>query len=784
MNKYRYVIPLNEVTMSDIHLVGGKNASTGEMIRHLTRAGVNVPGGFAVTTTAYDEFLSKAGLDIKIKKILARTSIKQVKQLQTASKTIQQLILKASFLPGFAEEIKDMLTQIGADSVAVRSSATAEDLPEASFAGQQESFLHVRGLKHVLDAIKRVYASLYTSRAIAYRAHHHIDFHRISLSVGIQPMIRSDLATSGVMFTLDTESGFDKVILITSVYGLGETIVQGKVNPDEFFVHKPTLEKNKLAILQRKLGTKSLKSIYTNNARIGSTIKLVKVPAKQSSRFSITDKEIEQLARYAMLIEKHYQLPMDIEWAKDGLDGKLYILQARPETVQSQVKRVKTIDRYTIAKSQKVLVTGQAVGQGVQHGKAKIIASPKQMNSLRDGEILVTEMTDPDWEPVMKRASAIVTNRGGRTCHAAIVARELGIPAVVGCDSATTAIKNNMTVTVSCAEGQVGSVYDGKVAYQKKTVHIDKLPNIPLNIYLNLGNPYRAFATQFIPNKGVGLARIEFIINDMIGIHPSAVLKYHKLPTLLKKEITAKTAAYPNPVEFYIEKLREGIAMIAAAFYPKPVIFRFSDFKSNEYANLLGGKLFEPDEENPMLGFRGAARYQHERFRDCFELECKAINRVRNKMGLTNAHIMVPFVRTVSEFKGIISLLAKYGLKRQKDFKFYMMCEIPSNIVLAKDFLPYVDGYSIGSNDLTQLMLGLDRDSSIVAPLFDERNEAVKIMLHQVINECKRQKKEIGICGQAPSDYPDFATWLMKEGINSISLNPDCVVETWVRLGK
>lgn len=781
----RYLVNLHSVNSSHLDLVGGKNASIGEMIQHLLPMGIKVPGGFATTTTVYKEFLAQNGLDKKILKALSTLKINHIPSLEKTAKQIRGWIMATPFPKGFEQEIAQAYADLKNVAVAVRSSATAEDLATASFAGQQETFLNVKGIKNVIHAIKMVFASLFTGRAIAYRHHQGFDTDQVSISAGIQPMIRSDKGASGVLFTLDTESGFDQVVLITASYGLGEAIVQGQVNPDEFCVSKPLLAAKKFAILQRRLGSKAVKMVYTSTQNPRASIKTVPVPAADQLRFCLDDREIQTLARQALIIEKHYGKPMDIEWAKDGLSGELYILQARPETVKSQVSHEQMIERYHLAKKGKILTEGQSIGQRIGSGVARIVLDPKKMHDVKPGEILVTDMTDPDWEPIMKRAAAIVTNRGGRTCHAAIIARELGIPAVVGCGDATKQIKNGERVTVSCAEGQTGYVYSGILPYEVNKISVKDMPSLPLKLCINLGNPERAFATQFLPNEGVGLARLEFIISSMIGIHPNALLDFDTLPKTLKQQIKQKTAAYASPVEFYIEKLREGIALIAAAFYPKQVIFRFSDFKTNEYANLLGGHLYEPHEENPMLGFRGASRYKAKQFRDCFKLECEAFKRVRDQMGLTNAQVMIPFARTVTELQDVIKVIASHGLKRGKnDLKIYMMCEVPSNAILAAEFLQHVDGFSIGSNDLTQLTLGLDRDSSSIAAAFDERDEAVKVLLHQAISECNKAGKYIGICGQGPSDHPDFAEWLMREGIQYISLNPDSIVETWLMLAK
>lgn len=781
----KYIVNLADVNSKSIELVGGKNASIGEMIQNLSHKGINIPGGFATTIPAYKNFISQNNLDKKIYKVLSSLKTSNVIKLNQVSTQIRRWIVDTAFSPEFEHEIAEAYSKLNNPGVAVRSSAIAEDLATASFAGAHETYLNIKGFNNLLKAIKLVFASFFTSRAIAYRYDQGFDDVKFALSAGIQPMIRSDKGASGVIFTLDTESGFDKVILVTASYGLGEAIVQGYVNPDEFFIYKPMLDSGKFAILQRKLGSKAVKMIYANSKDPHGSIKQVSVKTSDRLNFCINDKDIEALAKQALIIEKHYGKPMDIEWAKDGISGKVYILQARPETVKNQSNKALSIERYSIGNKGNILTQGESIGQRIVHGVARIISDPMKMNTIQPGEILVTDMTDPDWEPIMKRAGAIVTNRGGRTCHAAIIARELGIPAIVGCGDATKKIKSNDKVTVSCAEGRTGYVYSGSLPFDVQTASLKDIPHLPVKLSLNVGNPDVAFQSQFLPNEGVGLARLEFIISNMIGIHPNALLQFDSLPKKLKQQIMAKTAAYKNPIEFYIEKLREGISMIAAAFYPKQVIFRFSDFKSNEYANLLGGNLFEPHEENPMLGFRGASRYNNNRFRQCFELECKAFKRVREEMGLINAQLMVPFVRTVDELREVIELIASYGLKRgENDLLIYMMCEIPSNVILAADFLKYVDGFSIGSNDLTQLTLGLDRDSNIVASLFDERNPAIKTLLHNVISECKKQNKYVGICGQGPSDHPDFAIWLMREGINNISLNPDSIIETMLLLGK
>lgn len=777
------IIPFEQVRLVDIGKVGGKNASLGEMLGHLTKLNIKVPEGFATTAAAYRKFLSQKNLDNKIYRLLASLDVKNIATLKKASKNIRQWIMAMPFDKKFEKDITDAFKKLKYRkniSVAVRSSATAEDLPEASFAGQQETILNVTNEKDLIHAVKKVFASLFTERAISYRAHHKIAHDKVAISVGIQKMIRSDKAASGVMFTIDTESGFNKVIIINANYGLGETVVQGAVNPDEFCVFKPMLMLGKKSILRRHLGDKSIKMIY--GKKDGAFVKTVAVPIKDRMRFCLSDHEVELLAKQGLIIEKHYGMPMDVEWAKDGVDGEIYILQARPETVKS---REKIMERFQLTGKGKIKVSGRSVGQKIGQGVARVIDDPKKLNSFHKDEVLVTDMTDPDWEPIMKLASAIVTNRGGRTCHAAIVARELGIPAVVGCGNATSVIKNGEEVTVSCAEGDIGYVYEGKIPFKAEKISVKDMPKLPFKICMNLGNPEKAFDYQFLPNDGVGLARLEFIIGNTIGVHPETLLKFKTLPKKIKTEISQKISGYSSPTEFYIQKLVEGIATIAAAFYPKEVIFRFSDFKSNEYANLLGGQLFEPKEENPMIGFRGAGRYVSEKFQDCFELECQAFKRVRDAMGLVNAQLMVPFVRTVAELKNVIGLAEKFGLRRgENDLKIYMMCEVPSNPLLAAEFLKYCDGFSIGSNDLTQLTLGLDRDSDLVASLFDERDLAVKHLLHLAISECNHLKKYVGICGQGPSDHPDLAQWLMEEKIQSISLSPDTIVETWLFLAE
>ncbi|WP_115707471.1 phosphoenolpyruvate synthase [Legionella sainthelensi] len=787
----KHIIDLAHLSMRDLEQVGGKNASLGEMISHLSSAGVAVPGGFATTADSFREFLAQDNLDKKIYTKLETLNTDDVLKLAIVGKEIREMIVNAPFTSDFENAVRtayEQLSQsIGHDdfSVAVRSSATAEDLPDASFAGQQETFLNVKGIDAVLLSIKHVFASLFNDRAIAYRTHHHFEHHDVALSAGIQQMIRSDLAVSGVMFTMDTESGFDQVVFITSSYGLGEMIVQGAVNPDEYYVHKPGILAGRPAIIRRNLGSKSLKMVYCDDPSKQERVKTVDVDAKERLLFSLTPDEVESLARQAMIIEEHYGRPMDIEWAKDGLNSQLYILQARPETVKSRDNK-QILERYTLQRKGEILTEGRSIGQRIGQGKARIITDVSEMDRVQPGDVLISDMTDPDWEPVMKRASAIVTNRGGRTCHAAIIARELGIPAVVGCGDATKTIRDGDEVTVSCAEGDNGYVYAGLLPFEQVHLDVETMPELPMKVMLNVGNPERAFTFQSIPNSGVGLARLEFLISNTIGIHPRALLDFDSLEDKeLKQFIMQKTAAYDSPVEYYIERLKEGIATIAAAFYPKPVIVRLSDFKSNEYANLVGGHLYEPQEENPMLGFRGASRYVSESFADCFALECQAVRRVREKMGLTNVEVMIPFVRTVSEASNVIQVLKQHGLERGKHaLRIIMMCELPSNALLAKEFLEYFDGFSIGSNDLTQLTLGLDRDSGLIASQFDERNEAVKALLHMAITACKKANKYIGICGQGPSDHQDFAQWLMKEGIESVSLNPDSVLETCLFLAK
>ena len=777
-----YLIGLEALGMNDVERVGGKNASLGEMISHLSKVGVKVPGGFATTAQAYRDFLAQDDLAGRIKARLDALDVDDVTELARAGAEIRGWILAAP-LPGrLHEEVAaayDALGQGKPVSVAVRSSATAEDLPEASFAGQQETFLNVRGLDTVITAVHEVFASLFNDRAISYRVHQNFDHSQVALSAGIQRMVRSDIGASGVMFTLDTESGFDQVVFITSSWGLGETVVQGAVNPDEFYVHKPTLAAGRPAVLRRNRGGKAIKMVYDESGE--KTVKTVDVPLEQRRMFSLSDAEVEALSHQAMTIEKHYGRPMDIEWGKDGEDGELYILQARPETVKSRSGQV--MERYSLSTRGTVLAEGRSIGQRIGAGAARVLKDIDEMARVQPGDVLVTDMTDPDWEPIMKRAAAIVTNRGGRTCHAAIIARELGIPAVVGCGDATRQIADGQMVTVSCAEGDTGFIYEGDLGFERKEIELDALPEIPVKIMMNVGNPDRAFDFASLPHRGVGLARLEFIINRMIGVHPKALLQFDKCTPELQETIREQMAGYADPVSFYIDKLAEGIATIAAAFSPQPVIVRLSDFKSNEYANLIGGREYEPHEENPMLGFRGASRYIDESFRDCFELECRALRKVRDLMGFTNIQVMVPFVRTVSEAEQVIALLKDNGLERGvNDLKVIMMCELPSNAILAEEFLAHFDGFSIGSNDLTQLTLGLDRDSGVIAHLFDERNDAVKFLLDRAIRTCKDAGKYIGICGQGPSDHADLAEWLLERGIDSISLNPDTVVETWLYL--
>ncbi|WP_370291962.1 phosphoenolpyruvate synthase [Thalassolituus sp.] len=778
-----YVLKFDQVSIHDVEKVGGKNASLGEMIGNLSSVGVSVPMGFATTADAYREFLSHEGLDARINQALSSLNVDDIQALTSTGQQIREWILDAPLPPALEVAVRQAFVELQAGNesvaVAVRSSATAEDLPDASFAGQQETHLNIVGIDNVLHAIRDVFASLFNDRAIAYREHQGFDHHKVALSAGIQRMVRSETASSGVMFTLDTESGFDDVVFVTSSYGLGETVVQGAVNPDEFYVHKRNLADGRPAILRRNLGAKAIKMVYNTEAAVGKSVETQRVDRDLRRIFSVTDDEVEALARQAVLIEKHYGRPMDIEWAKDGDDGQLYIVQARPETVKSRASK-QVMERYLLKEQGNVLAEGRSIGHRIGKGRVKVIDRIEDMDQVQEGDVLVADMTDPDWEPVMKRSAAIVTNRGGRTCHAAIIARELGIPAVVGCEDATDRLSDGQEVTVSCAEGDTGFVYDGALDFDVRTNSVESMPDLDLKLMMNVGNPDRAFDFQALPNAGVGLARLEFIINRMIGVHPKALLNFDQLPDDLRPTVERRISGYPGPVDFYVEKLVEGISTLAAAFWPKRVIVRLSDFKSNEYANLIGGRLYEPEEENPMLGFRGASRYISKNFRDCFELECRAMKKVRNEMGFTNVEIMVPFVRTVGEAEQVVDLLAEHGLKRgENDLRLIMMCELPANAILADKFLEHFDGFSVGSNDLTQLTLGLDRDSGIIAHLFDERNEAILALLENAIDACKRAGKYIGICGQGPSDHPDFARWLMDKGIDSISLNPDSVLDTW-----
>ncbi len=781
------VIPFRDLRLDDVPQVGGKNASLGEMISQLSGLGLRVPDGFATTAAAYREFLAQDGLADRIDAVLRTLDVEDLPALAATGSQIRDWILTSPLPRQLTSQVETAWRELargypGEMAVAVRSSATAEDLPEASFAGQQETFLNIRSLPALLDSFHHVYASLYNDRAIAYRVHHQFDHKLVALSVGVQHMVRSDIGSSGVMFTLDTESGFRDVVFITSSWGLGETVVQGAVNPDEFYVYKPALRRGDRSIIRRKLGSKKIRMVLGDATESRRTVRTEDVPAADATRFSLTDADVESLARLALVIEDHYGRPMDIEWGKDGNDGQLYLLQARPETVQSRSGNA--LLRFRLKGRSGVLTRGRSIGQRIGAGRARVINNPAEMGQLQDGEVLVADMTDPDWEPVMKRSAAIVTNRGGRTCHAAIIARELGIPAVVGCGDATRDVATGTPVTVSCAEGDEGFVYEGILDYEQQRIELDALPALGVRIMMNVGNPDRAFDFSHLPNHGVGLARLEFIVNRMIGIHPKAILDFDQLRPELRDVIRQQMAGYPNPVEFFVSRLAEGISSIAAAFAPNPVIVRLSDFKSNEYANLIGGRQYEPHEENPMLGFRGAARYVAESFRPCFELECRALRRVRDEMGLTNVEVMVPFVRTVGEARAVTALLAENGLARgQNGLRLIMMCELPTNALLADQYLEYFDGMSIGSNDLTQLTLGIDRDSGLVAAAFDERDEAVRLLLQMAIDACRRQGKYIGICGQGPSDHPDLARWLVAAGIDSISLNPDSVVETWLMLG-
>lgn len=791
-----YVIPFTELRMTDVPSVGGKNASLGEMISQLQSKGVRVPGGFATTSQAYRDFLSYStnGGETLAKRIedhLAKTDVHDVRLLAEAGATIRKWIVETPLQPRLEKEILEayekLLATSSADmSVAVRSSATAEDLQDASFAGQQETFLNISGKENLLEAVKEVFASLYNDRAISYREQRGFKHEEVALSVGVQQMVRSDIGSSGVMFTIDTESGFQDVVFITSSYGLGETVVQGAVNPDEFYVHKPMLEQGKMAIVRRNIGSKLIQMVFSKDPASKHPVDTIPVPVEMQRRYSLTDAEVMELARFAVIIEQHYGRPMDIEWGKDGSDGRLYILQARPETVKSQQKHTDEVQVFRLKEEGTILATGRAIGQKIGIGPVKIIKDPSEMHRVQAGDILVADMTDPNWEPVMKIASAIVTNRGGRTCHAAIVAREIGVPAVVGCANATDILKDGMKVTVSCAEGDEGRIYEGVLAVEESSVVYDNLPPLPIKMTMNIGNPSLAFENQAIPNDGVGLARLEFIINE-IGIHPQAALAYPNVDSDLKRGIESVIYGHESPRAYYVDKLAEGVATIAAAFWPKPVIVRMSDFKTNEYRSLMGGSHYEPEEENPMLGFRGAARYLSKDFAEAFQMECEALKRVRNDMGLTNVEIMVPFIRTLTQAHKVVDLLAQNGLARgQNDLRLIMMCEVPSNAVLADEFLELFDGFSIGSNDMTQLTLGLDRDSGIelLTEDFDERDPAVQAMIARAIQACNKQGKYVGICGQGPSDRPDFAHWLIKQGIGSLSLNPDSVLSTWETLAK
>ena len=794
----RLVIPFEELRMQDVEVVGGKNASLGEMISQLSNTGVRVPGGFATSAHAFRLFLQSGGLEQRIAKRLESLNTEDVRALTACGAEIRQWVVDTPLPAELEKAVRDEFERLskveGTEaSWAVRSSATAEDLPDASFAGQQETYLNVIGIDDVLEKIRHVFASLYNDRAISYRVHKGYAHSNVALSAGIQRMVRSDLGAAGVMFTIDTESGFDQVVFVTSSYGLGETVVQGAVNPDEFYVHKPMLKAGKMPVIRRQIGSKLIKMVFaTAQERVdtGRAVKTVDVAIEDRNRYSLSHEQVIELAQYALTIESHYGRPMDIEWGLDGRDGKLFILQARPETVKSQQSATEKQQRFTLKGQGTVLAAGRAIGQKIGSGPVRVISDSAEMERVQPGDVLVTDMTDPNWEPVMKRASAIVTNRGGRTCHAAIIARELGIPAVVGCGDATEKVADGGTVTVSCAEGDEGHVYEGLLETEVTTLELGNLPKIPVKITMNVGNPQLAFDFQSIPNDGVGLARLEFIINNNIGVHPKAILEYPKVDPELKSAVERIARGHASPRDFFVDKLAEGVATIAAAFWPKPVIVRMSDFKSNEYRKLIGGSRYEPDEENPMLGFRGASRYIAPEFRDCFEMEVQALRRVRDEMGLRNMEIMVPFVRTLGEAKAVCELLAAHGLARGSGadasgnggLKLIMMCELPSNAIMADEFLEYFDGFSIGSNDLTQLTLGLDRDSGLVAGAFDERDAAVKKMLEMAIVACNKANKYVGICGQGPSDYPDLAKWLVEKGIKSMSLNPDTVIDTWKSL--
>ena len=784
----KYVIPFSELRYTDVNRVGGKNASLGELLSQLTSAGIRVPNGFATTADAFRLFLKESNLNERINKRLESLDVEDVNELAKAGAEIRQWVEEAPFPAELEKEIREYYDWLrdGAEiSVAVRSSATAEDLPDASFAGQQETYLNVNGIDQVLARMKEVFASLYNDRAISYRVLKGFDHAEVALSAGVQRMCRSDKGAAGVMFTLDTESGFDQVVFITASYGLGETVVQGAVNPDEYYVHKPILEQGKFPIIRKQLGSKLIKMEFNTEPGAKESVRTVDTTEEERHQFALTDENVIELAQFGRLIEKHYGCPMDIEWGKDGIDGKIYILQARPETVKSQQKGADVQLRYSLKSKGRLLVQGRAIGQKVGQGTVRIIESAAEMDRVQAGDVLVTDMTDPNWEPVMKKASAIVTNRGGRTCHAAIIARELGIPAVVGCGDATERLVEGDKVTVSCAEGDTGNIYEGLLEVAVEEVRRGALPEIPVKIMMNVGNPQLAFEFQSIPNKGVGLARLEFIINNNIGIHPKVILDYPRVPSELRDAVERLSAGYASPKDFFERKIAEGVATIAAAFWPKKVIVRMSDFKSNEYRKLIGGALYEPDEENPMLGFRGASRYISNQFAECFAMECRAMKFVRDEMGLTNVELMIPFVRTLDEARRCTEIMESHGLKRGVNgLRLNMMCEIPSNAVLADQFLEYFDGFSIGSNDMTQLALGLDRDSGLVAASFDERDPAVKALLAMAIKACRAKGKYVGICGQGPSDHADFAAWLMEQGIESISLNPDTVVDTWRRLAK
>ena len=783
-----YVIPFEKLRNTDVAKVGGKNASLGEMISKLDEKGVRVPTGFATTSTAFTDFLKHSELETKINAELENLDINDVIALAKSGKKVRNWILNSDFPDNFNKSIEQGYEKLIKNSTkgttfAVRSSATAEDLPDASFAGQQESFLNIHGIENIKQAIKEVFASLYNDRAISYRVHKGFVHSEVAISAGVQQMVRSDIGSSGVMFTIDTESGFKDVVFITASYGLGETVVQGAVNPDEFYVHKPLLSKGKEPIVKKSIGSKKIKMVFSKDTQAGLSTITTDVDEKDSNKFCISDEDIIELAKYAVTIESHYKCPMDIEWGKNGIDGKIYILQARPETVKSQSKNI--IETFKLKETGKAIVAGRAVTQKIGIGPVKIVNDPADMHLVEPGDILVADMTDPNWEPVMKRASALVTNRGGRTCHAAIIARELGIPAIVGSVNATELLKDGDLVTVCCSEGETGIVYQGELKYEVETKDDGKLFEPPVKIMMNIGSPDMAFTFAQIPNHGVGLARLEFVINNMIGIHPKAILNYKAMPTDIQKLIDHRAKGYKSPKQFYIDKIAEGVATIAAAFYPNPVIVRTSDFKSNEYKKLVAGDIYEPEEENPMIGFRGAARYISEDFKDCFELECIAMKKVREEMGLTNIELMVPFVRTLSEAKSVVQIMSDFGLKRgENGLRIIMMCEVPSNAILADEFMEYFDGFSIGSNDLTQLSLGIDRDSGILADGFDERDPAVLKLIELAIISAKNNKKYIGICGQGPSDHPDFANWLVKQGISSLSLNPDTVISTWKQLSK